>query len=276
MRYNKSIVKSVCFSILAVQIYYFLSATVENIWRPNNHPRDNNKTSKTGFDDHKEIHDAPKYVIHRRKVYMAYYRPIQLLTKINCTKILNFDENEISKMMIISNTTSSERTKLSSDFYIKITNNCSIFRDTRRYLEHPITKEETAFPIAFSIFASTNTEQLERLLRSIYRPHNYYCIHLDLKTNISEQIAIRKIANCLTNVFISQVSFNVTVGHYTYLKAELGCMKTAWPIRKWKYYINLSAQGFPLKTNHQIVAILKTLNGANIVDGSARRLFYIF
>ena len=36
----------------------------------------------------------------------------------------------------------------------------------------------------------------------------------------------------------------------------------------WKYYINLASQSFPLKTNAELVKILKTYNGSNDIESS--------
>ena len=44
-------------------------------------------------------------------------------------------------------------------------------------------------------------------------------------------------------------------------------------LQKWlakaifRYFINLTGQEFPLKTNGEIVEILRALNGSNIVQG---------
>ena len=46
-------------------------------------------------------------------------------------------------------------------------------------------------------------DQAERLLRSIYRPHNHYCIHIDAKTSPQLQEAMKGIARCLPNVVMS-------------------------------------------------------------------------
>ena len=37
--------------------------------------------------------------------------------------------------------------------------------------------------------------------------------------------------------------------------------------KKWKYFINLPSQEFPIKTNQEIVKILKIYNGANDIEG---------
>ena len=37
---------------------------------------------------------------------------------------------------------------------------------------------------------------------------------------------------------------------------------------KWRYFINLTGQEFPLKTNRELVEILTALHGANDIDGT--------
>ena len=39
-----------------------------------------------------------------------------------------------------------------------------------------------------------------------------------------------------------------------------------WKYKKWKYFINLTGQEFPLKTNLELVRILSSYNGANDIE----------
>ena len=41
------------------------------------------------------------------------------------------------------------------------------------------SSEEKSFPLAYTIIAYHNFDQLEQLLLSIYRPHNFYCLQID-------------------------------------------------------------------------------------------------
>ena len=41
--------------------------------------------------------------------------------------------------------------------------------------------------------------------------------------------------------------------------------------KKWKYLLTLAGQMFPLKTNLDIVRILKALNGSNAVMATTRK-----
>ena len=115
--------------------------------------------------------------------------------------------------------------------------------------------------------------QFERLLRAIYRPSNYYCIHLDGKSNVLK--SVEALANCFPGRVGVLSKVNVTWGDASVLVANLECMQ--WLVNKgeWKYFINLVGQEFPLKTNLQLIRILMAINGANIIDGSRKRFQFV-
>ena len=207
----------------------------------------------------------------RKNVYSKHYRSLKNSYGINCLKVINSDENEIAKSRKRMKNSNYIKESLSANFYLNITKHCSSFLHNRGYINHSLSEDELSFPLAFSILTYTEIEFTERLLRSIYRPHNFYCIHMDKKMSRIEKDALRSIANCLTNVFIANELIDVRWGGLSLLEAELSCMRTLWPYKDWKYYMNLAGQEFPLKTNRQIVAILKELKGANVVDASAKR-----
>ena len=54
--------------------------------------------------------------------------------------------------------------------YISMTSNCVTFIRDRGYMMTPVNKEESNFPIAYSIMSYKEVESTERLLRAIYRP----------------------------------------------------------------------------------------------------------
>jgi mucin type N-acetylglucosaminyltransferase 3 len=51
---------------------------------------------------------------------------------------------------------------------------------------------------------------LEELLRAIYEPQNYYCIHVDAKSNQVFKDQVEKICSCFPNVFESDRNVEVT------------------------------------------------------------------
>ena len=155
--------------------------------------------------------------------------------------------------------------------YPILTADCAKFIKEKQYIIEPITKEEEKFPIAFSILIYKDIEQFERLLRIIYRPQNYYCVHVDIKASQSVHDGARSLARCFENVFIATKLVNVLWGSYSVLEAELICMNDLWKYKQWKYFINLTGLEFPLQTNLDIVKILKIFHGANNIEGTVLR-----
>ena len=118
--------------------------------------------------------------------------------------------------------------------------------------------------------------QVERLLRVIYRPQNSYCIHVDSKSGDTFKKALAAIARCFDNVFLASRSVDVQWGKFSVLEPDLICMEDLWKASAtWKYFINLTGQEFPLKTNAELVKILKVFNGANNVQTTLRYVLII-
>ena len=157
--------------------------------------------------------------------------------------------------------------------YVIETKNCSSFAANRGYLSHHVTIDELEFPVAFSILMYENVEQVERLLRLIYRPQNVYCIHVDAKSPVMTHLAARAIAGCFDNVFVADESVSVVWGMYSVLDADLKCMRRL--IRRdvitWKYFVNLVGRDFPLLSNRQLVRVLRAYNGSNDIEGTFNR-----
>ncbi|XP_078000364.1 beta-1,3-galactosyl-O-glycosyl-glycoprotein beta-1,6-N-acetylglucosaminyltransferase-like [Glandiceps talaboti] len=148
--------------------------------------------------------------------------------------------------------------------FITLTKICEKFTSTRGYFDKPVTNEEINFPLAFSILMYKSVHQVEQLLRTIYRPHNIYCIHVDKKAPSKLHIAMKAITSCFDNVFIASHLTNVVWASISIVNAERYCQQDLLAKnKKWKYLINLTGQEFPLKTNLEIVQILKQFKGQN-------------
>ena len=159
--------------------------------------------------------------------------------------------------------------------YLDLTANCDTFLQHGRYNDYEITKEEKDFPLAFSIIMHENVEQMERLLRVIYRPQNVYCVHLDARASASLHQALHGIAGCFSNVIIPKRPIKVEWSEFSVLEAELMCMRELWKQKHWKYFINLTGREYPLKTNLELVQILKAYDGANDIDGSPHKYVFV-
>lgn len=110
-------------------------------------------------------------------------------------------------------------------------------------------------------------QNFERLLRAIYAPQNIYCVHVDKKSEPSFRSAIMAITSCFPNVFMVSQAVDVVYTGWSRVQADLNCMADLYNAStKWKYFINLCGQDFPLKTNLEIVRMLSSLRGGNSME----------
>ena len=153
-----------------------------------------------------------------------------------------------------------------------------------------VSEEEASFPIAFTIMTFKNLCQLERLVAAIFRQHNPICIHVDARAPNARRIhrSLQNILKCyhasgFTNVFLASRLVDVEWATFSSLEADLVCMRDLLAVAKpgtspansnqnqktypWKYLINLSGNEFPLKTNLEMVRLLRRLDGANVIEG---------
>ncbi|CAF0750780.1 unnamed protein product [Brachionus calyciflorus] len=202
---------------------------------------------------------------------------------INCDLILNQDLNEIKKSNRILKDINPGLSGLTDKNFIFNKDQCNNYKKIRQFdrYETLITQAELNFPIAFSILTYNNSEQFERFLRSIYRPHNVYCIHIDKSSCSTFKKAIQSIVNCFDNVFLATKFENVIYAGFTRLQADLNCVKNLLNLKflinsnhpnlinkkfvDWKYMLNTASTEFPLKTNYEMVEILTLLQGSNSI-----------
>jgi mucin type N-acetylglucosaminyltransferase 3 len=160
---------------------------------------------------------------------------------------------------------------------------CELFKEIRGYNKHTVTDFETSFPLAFVILVDHDIEQFERLLRTIYRPQNIYCIHIDTKSSNEFKEAIESIISCFDNVFIPTKTESVYWAYNTLLKAQLNCMTDLLNMNKiinvdkyprlenkkvveWKYLVNAASTFLPLRTNLELTRIFDLYNGSSDVE----------
>ncbi|XP_052264525.1 beta-1,3-galactosyl-O-glycosyl-glycoprotein beta-1,6-N-acetylglucosaminyltransferase-like isoform X1 [Dreissena polymorpha] len=187
---------------------------------------------------------------------------------VDCAAIIKGSKPEIDRANELMNNKAFSRKGISDTGYINLTKNCDTFKLTRGYHGFIQNKEEQEFPIAFSILLYKEVEQAERLLRALYTPRNFFCLHVDGDAAPEVHEAVQGIADCLDNVFVvSKKEFIVYAG-FSRLQADINCMENLVERgNKWKYFINLPSQQFPIKTNAELIEILKIYNGANDIEG---------
>ena len=196
---------------------------------------------------------------------------------VNCDLIMNNDTTEIFKANRLLVKYRNEY-RINDKLFIFDKSYCPLFRKLRGYDSHPIKDSEYEFPLAFSILVYYNVEQLERLLKLVYRPQNVYCIHIDYKSSFEVHKAIASIVQCFDNVIISSKLEDIIYAGFSRLKADINCMRDLISFKnnftynnnkkvpKWKYFVNLASTEFPLRTNYELTEILRLFNGANDIE----------
>lgn len=201
---------------------------------------------------------------HSGDVIPVFFRKNVKEMKINCEPLFKGSITAQSRARHMKH----PRREISPSKYELLTKKCVRFPHYRNYITGPLTSKENKFPVAYSIIMKDSVFQLESLLRAIYRPQNFYCIHIDQNSPNEIRQAVQNIARCFQkNVFTVSVARSVTKGKLSHLQAELGCLRSLLKHPEWKYFINLSENDFPLKINSDIVNILTSLKGANSIQG---------
>ena len=150
---------------LIIQFVCFLLAKTENIYR---HEANTNRLGITAT----AVTDKNHEVVWRKWEETRNYTGA-----FDCEAIIAGDSAAIPNA--ISYCRSHSRKAISDSDFIKLTKNCTEFKTRREYILEPLSKEEANFSVAFSILFYKELEQVELLLRNIYRPNNYYCLHVD-------------------------------------------------------------------------------------------------
>jgi len=119
--------------------------------------------------------------------------------------------------------------------------------------------------VAYFVMVHRFPEQFKRLFKAIYHPENYYLIHLDKKTSLEIYDDIQDFLTDFQNTYILE-SKNVVWGGYSMIQAELSGIKYLLDINaEWDFFINLSGQDFPLKSQDFIRDFLGKNKGNNFI-----------
>lgn len=111
--------------------------------------------------------------------------------------------------------------------------------------------------IAYLVLVHRYPNQFKRLFKAIYHPDNYYLIHVDKKSGIELQTEIANFLSSFPNASLLE-SKKTLWGGYSLVDAELRAIKKLLKINKaWDFFINLSGQDFPLKSQQFIHDFLR-------------------
>ena len=129
------------------------------------------------------------------------------------------------------------------------------------YSNYYVSQEERAYPLAYVILVHSNPLSLLKFLKVVYRRHNAYCVHYDQKSSPDFKAFIHQLSECAENVIIPENIEDVTWGDASILNAQLNCMQALLDYRTsvpWMYAFNLQGHELPLRTNREMVEMLRT------------------
>lgn len=110
--------------------------------------------------------------------------------------------------------------------------------------------------IAYLILAHRYPNQFKRLFKAIYHPANHYMVHVDKRSGGELQMEIQNFLKDYPNTYMLK-SEKALWGGYSLVDAELRGIEELLKINlKWEFFINLSAQDFPLKSQTDIQGFL--------------------
>ncbi|MDR6546572.1 hypothetical protein J2810_002631 [Chryseobacterium rhizosphaerae] len=119
--------------------------------------------------------------------------------------------------------------------------------------------------IAYLILVHRLPNQFKKLFKAIYDSTNFYLIHIDKKANQEIGKDVKDFLKQYPNVHILN-SENVIWGGYSMVQAELDGIKYLLSMdAKWDYFINLSGQDYPLKSQKIIKEFLSKNNGNSYI-----------
>ncbi|WP_277994469.1 beta-1,6-N-acetylglucosaminyltransferase [Aeromonas encheleia] len=125
--------------------------------------------------------------------------------------------------------------------------------------------------IAYLILVHRYPDQFKRLFKAIYHDSNHYLIHVDKRSGPELQQEIADFLADYPNAAMLP-SKNALWGGYSLVDAELrGIAALLEQNKEWEFFINLSAQDFPLRSQHDIHDFLRDHKGKDFLKVADQR-----
>jgi len=125
--------------------------------------------------------------------------------------------------------------------------------------------------IAYLILVHRYLGQFKRLFRAMYHPANYYLVHVDKRSGVGLQTEIQDFLSRFANASLLK-SQSILWGGYSMVDAELRGIEELLKISsEWEFFINLSAQDFPLKSQTHIQDFLSRNIGRDFIKVANQR-----
>lgn len=182
----------------------------------------------------------------------------------SCSLLWGGDKRELRR---VKNQLSSWKNILTDKEYLQhYLSNCTTIRT--EFDNFYVSSIERDFPLAFLFNVHTSIQQVVRFLKAVYRPHNFYCFHVDVKASQILRSIVTRLSQCLPNVVSARKVYDIMYATIDQVDGLRSCYKELLQRRdwKWKYAINLCGRELPLKTNLEIVQILKGMKSNNVIN----------
>ncbi|SFN24479.1 Core-2/I-Branching enzyme [Chryseobacterium oleae] len=117
--------------------------------------------------------------------------------------------------------------------------------------------------IAYFIMVHHKPEVFKTMFQKIYTRDQFYLIHIDRKAKeeITDEIQMYLVQ--FPNVYILE-SINIVSGGFSMIQAELDAMEFLLNVsQEWDYFVNLSGEDYPLKSQNIIRRFLTANKGRN-------------
>jgi hypothetical protein len=126
--------------------------------------------------------------------------------------------------------------------------------------------------IAYFLLVHRYPQQFKRLFKAIYDPRNQYLVHVDKSSGAALEADIRIFLSGYSNAALL-TGKRALWGGYSLVDAELRGMAELLRMDvNWEYFINLSGQDFPLKTQRQIMRFLADNRGKEFIKAADQKL----
>ncbi|WP_292010874.1 beta-1,6-N-acetylglucosaminyltransferase [Chryseobacterium sp.] len=119
--------------------------------------------------------------------------------------------------------------------------------------------------IAYFIMVHHKPDNFKLMFEKIYTRDQFYLIHIDRKAKEKFTEEIQQYLIHFPNVYILE-SMNIVAGGFSMIQAELNAMEYLLnAATEWDYFINLSGEDYPLKSQNIIRLFLTANNGRNYI-----------
>uniref|UniRef100_A0A0K0G2G2 Glyco_tranf_2_2 domain-containing protein n=1 Tax=Strongyloides venezuelensis TaxID=75913 RepID=A0A0K0G2G2_STRVS len=134
-----------------------------------------------------------------------------------------------------------------------------------------MSKKKAEYPLAFAINIYRDYIKIEQYFLPMYAPQNQFCYAIDKKSSSSLKKKVKNLAKCFKNVHVVEKENSMDSSGVNGNLNNYECMKLL-NNTNYKYLFILQNDEVPLKTNRELVLIIKLYNGSVDMDFDDRRL----